>query len=460
MQLRANSPLRRLAPMIALLGLAALLCAAYATAAKPAKTKTYRLSVKSNGKEVPMSAADYPAISANGRFVAFESFGQLTSKDKDMSIDVYLYDRSSKKSKLISVKSNGQAGSNIGCAAADISPNGRYVSFGCDGPLAGSDDNGIEDVYRHDLKTGKTIVASLRNDESQLNGVNDDSEISGVSDNGRVAWESYGAFTGDDANTAYDVFVRDPKKGTTKRASLDYQNQELPNGVGSLNPDKQSKIAISGNGKFVAFSSPDPATADTDYGMAVDTDIFVRNVNKKVTSRVSLKSNGQEASTNQNAQSFTPSISADGRYVAFEASGDAAFSAKDNNNDPDIYVRDRKKGKTTLASVKSNGKLPAPAVAIAPQFPEISPNGRYVVFDGGLNYGGGSDPGNFRDVYRRDLIKKKTKLVSLKNNGGRVDTNQLADTSNNGWVTFSSMGKLTSGDDGNDFDVFLRGPLK
>ncbi|CAN5483887.1 PD40 domain-containing protein [soil metagenome] len=445
--------------LIALTALVALAFAASAVVAKPAKTKTTRLSVKAKGKEVKAASADFPALSADGRYVAFEAFGQLVSKDKDMSLDVYLYDRTKKKNTLISVKSNGSAGQNIGCGVADIAPHARYVSFACDGALVSDGTNDLEDVYRHDLKTGKTIRVSLNGSDNQLTGINDASEISGVADDSRVAWESYGAFVGNDTNTAYDIFVRDSKKGTTLRATQDYQNQQLPNGTSALSPTKQSKIAISGNGKFVAFPSSDPATADPDYGMAVDSDVFVRNIDKKVTTRVSVKTNGDEASSSQNAPSNTPSISANGRYVAFQADPATAFTGKDTNNDYDIYVRDRKKGKTSLASVKSNGKQATPS-GLAPQYPEISPNGRYVAFDTGANYGGGNDPGGFRDVYRRDLTKKKTKLVSLKTNGGRADTNQLADPSNNGWVTFSSMGKLTSGDDGNDFDVFLRGPLK
>lgn len=456
---KTSTAARRLSLLLGALALAGLLCAGFSAAAKPAKTKTTRLSVKANGKEDPTASSDYPAISANGRFVAFESFGRLVSKDKDMSEDVYVYDRKHHKNSLVSVKSNGKTG-NVSCGAADISPNGRYVSFGCEGALVGDDTNAIGDVYRHDRKTGKTDRVSLNGAGNELNGINDESEISGVADNGRVAWESYGAFVGNDTNNAFDVFVRTPGKGGTKRVSLDYQGQQLPDGVGSLNPDKQSKIAISGNGKFVAFTSGDQATAGTDYGMAFDNDIFIRNISGNKTTRVSLKSNGQEAFTNMNAPATQPSVSGDGRYVTFVSN--APFVGKDINNTYDVYVRDVKKGKTSLVSVKSNGKLPPTPSAgvLTPQFPEISANGRYVVFDTEENYGGGKDSHGFRDVYRRDLRRHKTKLVSLKNNGGRADTNQLADPSNNGWVVFSSMGKLTSGDDGNDFDVFLRGPLK
>jgi len=117
-----------------------------------------------------------------------------------------------------------------------------------------------------------------------------------------------------------------------------------------------------------------------------------------------------------------------------------------------------KTGKIERASVKSNGDEVGPE-GLTPQFPEISPNGRYVVWDGGQNFGGGG-PAASRDVYRHDMKYGKTALVSKAANGDHTDTNQLADVANKDWVAFSSMAKNTNAaDDGNDFDVFLRGPL-
>ena len=449
---------RLLTLLLAALALAGL-SAGLALAAKP-KDKTVRVGVKANGKEVPMSNAEYIALSANGRLAAYEATGALVSKDNDEDHDVYVYDRVKRKNELVSLQSNGKHPKNVGCAAADISPNGRYVSFACDDALTGSDDNDLPDVYLRDLKSDKTTLISVKNNETQLNGVNDASILNGVSNNGRVAWESYGAFVNDDFNTAYDVFVRNPKAGTTKRASVDYQGNEMPNGVGSLNPDKATKLPISADGNFVAFTSPDKTTESTDYGFAVDTDVFLRNMKAKATTRISVKTNGDEASPNQNANSYMPSMSADGRYVAFQADPVATFAGADNNNGYDIYVRDRKRATTKLVSVKSDSSQPTP-FGLQPQFEEISANGRYVVFDTQTNFGGGADPLNARDIYRRDIKSKKTKLISSTYKGKRGDDNQIADVSNNGFVGWQSMDQVVPGaDDGNDWDVYLRGPIK
>lgn len=436
--------------------LTAALAGTALSANKP-KPKTTRISVKANGKEVPGGNSEYAAISANGRLVSFETSAKLVGKDDAMDFDVYVYNRVTKRNTLISVRSNGQDGTDVDCADSDISPSGRYVSFGCDDPLVGGDQNGIPDVYRHDRKTGKTILISLKGDETQLAGVNDESELSGVANNGVVAFESMGAFVNDDTNGDTDIFVRNPAKGTTKRATLDYQDNELASGGDA---GKDSKLAISGeNGRFVAFESSEVATADSDYGFAMDSDVFLRDMKEGTTERVSLKSNEEEADDNDNASSRMPSISASGRYVAFQSA--APFVAGDDMPFTyDIYVRDRKNGRTFWATLKSNGEAATPA-GLSNQYEELSANGRYLVWDTGANYGGGPDPVDGRDVYRRDLENEKTKLVSVTFKGLRGDDNQIADVSNSGWVPFQSMDKLTPGaDDGVDWDVFLRGPLR
>jgi hypothetical protein len=416
---------------------------------------TTRVSLKENGKEVPGANSEYAAISGDGRFIAFESDGELLKKDDPTDHDVYLFDRQAKHLSLMSVNSNGGDGNNVECAAADISPNGRYVSFGCGGALLGSDNNGIPDVYRHDRETGKTVLVSVTDAGSQLSGGNDAADISGVANNGAVAWESDGAFVGNDTNGDTDLFVRNPGKSHTRRATVNYQDNQLTSGGES---DKDSKIAISGNGRFVAFQTFEVATADPDtaFGLnGMDSDVFVRDLKEGRTSRVSLKSNGDEALTGDNANNFMPSISTSGRFVAFQAT--APFVGNDDNNTYDIYVRDRKDHKTYRASVKSNGGEVTPP-GLPNQYEEISSNGRYVVWDTSGNYGGGPDPMDFRDVYWRDTKAKKTKLVSVKSNGGRADQNQLADVSNNGWVPWETMEKLTGqNDDSSDWDVFLRG---
>jgi Tol biopolymer transport system component len=441
--------------VVAIVALAGLVASVASAGGGGPKTK--RVSVKANGSEVPGANSEYASMSASGRLIVFETDAKFVGKDDANDFDIYLYNRRTKRQKLISVKSNGSDGTNVGAAAADISPNGRYVCFGVDGALVDRDDNGLHDVYRHDRKTGKTILISQTNDEQLLDGLDDDSELCGVANNGIVAWESMGAFVDDDTNGDLDVFVRNPGNGTTKRATLDYQDNQLDGG-GDIGKD--SLVAISADGKRVAFETFAVATAEPDTAFNIngfDSDVFVRNLGNGTTSRVSLRSNGQEALSFDNANSRRASMSADGRYVAFWS--DAPFTGTDNNSGQDIYVRDRKRGKTFRATVKSNGdEVPNADI----QWFEIAASGRYLAFDTFSNFGGGPDPTNLRDVYRRDFENKKTTLVSLKANGGRGDGNQLPFVSDNGkWVVWQTMDPMTGQpDDGMDWDVFLRGPLR
>lgn len=423
------------------------------------KATTVRISVKPNGQEVPGAAADYPAISANGRFVAFESFGKLLPKDSGSGdLDIYVYDRVQKKLELVSLKSNGDDGVNLEGERPDISANGRWVTFASEDPLVPSDDNGLHDIYRYDRQSNSIKLVSRTDTGALVTGMDNDSFISGVSDNGRfVAWESRGAFVAGDANTELDVFVRDVQAGTTVRASVDSDGVELPFGGRA---GRDSQLALSGNGRFVAFEAFDTATEEEDFGFAVDTDVFVRDLVNDKTSRASLTSADIEPSSVENVVSRQPSISADGRFVAF-SSGSPFVGADDNDRD-DIYVRDRKEGITQRISVKSNGDEVDTYPSTQNSLPTISAGGRYVVWETSGDFGGPPETGSsFRDVYRRDRKTKKTVLVSLKTNGGHPDAeHQLSAVSADGrWVAFSSMGAFTNGDDPVDFDVFLRGPI-
>ena len=174
--------------------------------------KTRRASLKSNGKEVNGQDCLNHSISANGNLVAFTCDGAMVGSDNNGYHDVYVKNMSSGKIVRASVKSDGSeipAGSGLPSISAD----GRYVAFVTDGALVGSDTNGVEDVYRHDLKTGKTIRISLRSNGDQTDHDSTDPSISG--DGNRVAFASLdGSMTPDTdyANAVdSDVFVRDVK---------------------------------------------------------------------------------------------------------------------------------------------------------------------------------------------------------------------------------------------------------
>jgi Tol biopolymer transport system component len=166
-----------------------------------------------------------------------------------------------------------------------------------------------------------------------------------------------------DDHTIYwsDVFVQDLVTGTTVRASVDTQGGD-PNGE-SVFP------SLSADGRYVAFRSD---ASDLVVGDGCCHDIFVRDLVAGTTVRASVDTDGGD----QDGYSPSPpSLSADGRYVAFSSdAGDLVLG--DGNSDFDIFVRDLVAGTTVRVSVDTAGADPDGGSF----YPHISPDGRYVAF--------------------------------------------------------------------------------
>jgi Tol biopolymer transport system component len=430
-----------------MVGLVMLVGAVEVAWAAPA---TIRVSLKSNGAEVNADN-DAPAISGTGRYVAFESVGAFTGGDSGTDADVFVRDVQTGKTLRASVKSNGmEVNSADGSEGASISADGRFVAFTTDAALVPGDTNGVLDVYVHDFQTGSTKRVSVTTGGTQALA---DSENASISASGRyVAFQSDGALASGDSNGVTDVYVHDRQTGTTRRASLR---------AGSGQPTEDSTDpSISSDGRYVAFVTPDAQmTAEPDYGPSplLDNDIFVRDMTAHTTKRVSLKSNGTEAASNQQIASRDPAISANGSFVTFISPG--KFVPADTNNVDDVYVRNLTTNATQLVSLKSNGTVATGDSGVAAPA-AISSSGRYVAFESNADLVP-TDGNGFRDVYLRDRTAGKTTRVSVKSNGAAVNANhqEPSITADGRFVAFASLGAFTGGDSGNDFDVFRRGPL-
>ncbi len=177
-----------------------------------------------------------------------------------------------------------------------------------------------------------------------------------------VPGDGGGIQDGDGIQDGYqDVFVRDTVAGTTVRASVDTGGGDPNNGSWSS--------SISADGRYVAFWS---TASDLVAGDVNDSpDVFVRDVLMGTTVRASVDTGGG----NPNDGSYGPSISADGRYVAFYSYA-SDLVAGDGNRLPDVFVRDLVAGTTVRASVDRGGGSAHGLSA----YPSISPDGRYVAF--------------------------------------------------------------------------------
>ncbi len=309
--------------------------------------------------------------------------------------------------------------------AGVLSANGRYVAFGSDASnLVAGDTNGNGDIFRRDLTTGTTIRVSVTNDGSQVTYGGDVYSGVAISADGRyVAFVSEEPLVPDDTNGYYDVYVRDVVAGTTERVSVASGGGQTEGSAGG--------VAISSDGRYVAFESyaSDLVPNDTN---GTD-DVFVHDRETDTTDRASIGS----GDGNPDSASYGPSISADGRYVAFETDA-TNIVEPDTNDNSDVVVYDRNMGTTVRASSDSAGNQGAGYV----QYAAISGNGRYVVFEGSYadTFVAG-DTNNASDVFVKDLQTGETSRVSVTNGGaeanGGSDSPAIDDSGNR--VTFRSF---------------------
>ncbi|CAN5754431.1 PD40 domain-containing protein [soil metagenome] len=282
--------------------------------------KTRRLSLRSNGTQTN-DASSQPALSASGRFVAFVSLAtNLVPGDANGVEDIFVHDRRTGTTRRVSVGAAGQAdGPSTG---PSISAGGRFVAFSSDATnLVANDTNGVADVFVHDRRTGKTRRVSV-GAAGQADGSSAGAAISG--DGRFVAFASLASdLVADDTNDERDIFVRDRKARTTRRVSV--------GAAGQADDRSQSVIEISGDGRYVAFPSDATNLVSNDTNGLRD--IFVRDRKARTTRRVNVGAAGQADGQSENA-----TISRDGRFAAFYSHATNLVSA-DTNGVNDVFVR-------------------------------------------------------------------------------------------------------------------------
>jgi Tol biopolymer transport system component len=396
-----------------------------------------------------ISAIQIPAISADGRYVAFDSkASNLVPDDANGAMDVFVRDLLAGRTKRVSVSSSGDEG-NARSTAPAISEDGRFVAFQSFATnLVDEDTNGRVDIFLHDLSSGRTTLASLSSDGEQGNGA---SAVPSVSSNGRLVAFVSGAsdlFDGD-VNGQDDVFLRDIVAGTTTLVSVSSDGNQ--GNDASFNP------SISSDGGSVVFNSFASNLVDGDSPGTID--VFVRDVDASETALVSVSFAGGQA----HGESFVinDAISAHGRFVAFRSSADNLVPDDENGHVVDAFVRDMVAGTTLLVSVSSSGEQGNAETCCSGG---ISANGRYVSFRSDATNLVSGDTNRAADVFVRDLLTGTTIRVSVSAAGEQGQTrreNHQATISGDGrFVPFASFASnLVPGDENGTQDVFVRGPL-
>jgi Tol biopolymer transport system component len=282
-----------------------------------------RVSVSSSGVQAN-GESNSPAISSDGRYVAFDSdASNLVSGDTNGRRDVFVHDRQTGQTTRVSISSGGVQGNAVSVAPT-ISADGHYVAFNSvSSTLVSGDTNNESDVFVHDRQTGQTTRVSVSSSGAQGNFGSGSQAIS--ADGRYVAFLSSATnLVSGDNNGNADVFVHDRQTAITTRVSISSGGAEA-NGS-SYEP------VISADGRYVAFHSyaTNLVSGDTNG----ERDVFVHDRQTGQTTRVSVSSGGVQAS----GASVEAAISGDGRYVAFDSWVSNLVSG-DTNNTGDVFVR-------------------------------------------------------------------------------------------------------------------------
>ncbi len=334
---------------------------------EPGNVSTTRISVGYDGNPANNDSWEV-SISYNGRYIAFSSDADnLVMNDTNGSRDVFLHDRVTHTTTRVSVENNTL--NDNGNNASDhpsISGNGAFVAFrSAASDLVSGDTNNLRDIFVRRMATNQTFRVSV--DSASVEALGGDSFNPTLSETGQfVAFASEATnLVAGDGNGVRDVFVHDRSTGTTTRVSV---ATSLAEG------DAQSYTPfISGNGNFVVFASEatnlDEITLDTN----TFADIYVHDRALAETTRVSLSFFGTESDGN----SYTPSISREGRFITFASeANNLDVTQSTSNGKRNIYLHDRQLaldgiyafGLTSRISLATDGGLPndhsfAPMVA-------------------------------------------------------------------------------------------------
>jgi len=259
-----------------------------------------------------------------------------------------------------------------------LSADGRFVAFGSDATnLVPGDTNGVSDAFVYDRLSGTTERVSVSSTGAQA----DDDSFAGffapaVSADGRFV-----AFSSDatnlvpgDTNDQTDVFVRDRclTNGVSVAGCTAKTQRVSVSSSGAQGSGRSLSPTLSADGRFVAFASEADDLVVGDTNEAFD--VFVNDRMTGMTERVSVDSTGAQANA-ASLEHFCPALSADGRFVAFESDATNLVPV-DTNGVTDVFVHDRLTATTDRVSVDSAGAQ----ANDGSNFPAISADGSVVAF--------------------------------------------------------------------------------
>ncbi len=396
-----------------------------------ASPTTERVSLTAGGGQAD-GASLAAVVSSDCRYVGFSSgASNLVPGDTNGRWDVFVRDRVAGTTTRVDVSTAGAqatgTASDFDPYSVAISADGRFVAFGSFAPnLVTGDTNGTEDVFVHDMVTGVTTRVSVGPGGRQLTG---ESYLPFITADGRFV-----TFTNAPGATGRRVWIRDRRMATVRPVSVDSHGHWLA--------DSQW-ASVSADGSRVAFDS-----------LTSNWQVYVHDM---VTGATRLKS-VSVAGGPADGRSLPPSISADGRYVAFDSPA-RDLVAGDTNGRMDVFVADRLTNTIRRVDLTSTGHQatgPLSSNGLSDQI-AFSPDGRYIAFSTLLLLVPG-DTNNRRDVYVRDTQAGTTTRMSVSSTGSQLSVGgfEPALCAGPSASLISAAAGVVPGDTNAQSDAFLR----
>jgi Tol biopolymer transport system component len=454
-----------------------------------------------------------PIFSREGRYVVFASAANnlVLISNRPMPVaagprlNVFVRDRTAATTVLATFNLSGSGGGDGDSLPRDISTNGRYVLIESSASnLVTGDTNNQVDVFVRDLVTGSTILVSVGTNGTAANA---ESRSSVITPDGR-----YVAFTSDasnlvanDTNGIADVFRRDLQTGTTVLVSVGARSRAPVPITGAPPMSLSDAPRMSSNGRYVAFYS---TATNLNPGFRANAEIFVRDLQTGVIDWVSPNPSGVVGVyASYAANSYSPAISEDGRYVAYAMSpnvnsatqtfvlrydrlttatdlittnGDLPFGPLETMPAVDISAD----GRVVALMMKTNGFSGESATAVLvwdvetstgtvasvnlsnqvswisySEQPMLDSSGRFVGFRSNATNLVGTVTGTNFHLYLRDLQSKVTQIVDVDSNGAPLTVEQTVPSmsANGRFFGFECNDAPVVGNDRNRaLDVFVR----
>lgn len=378
------------------------LCAVSLGAGAAAQTAVNHLCSQSSAGAGANNTSYYSLLSADGRFVVFQSdASNLDVGDFNGVQDIYRHELATGRTELVSRALNGNAGSGI-AVQPDISGDGRFVVWSTNaGNLVGGDTNGTWDVFLRDMVAQTTTRLSLDHLGNQTTARSDSPRI--TPDGRFVVFESDQDLVPADTNGLKDVYRLDRQTGALVLVSV--------TAAGVQGDGWSYHGALSADGQRVVFTSGATTLVPGDTNNQVD--MFLKDLATGALMRVNVSSAGAQA----NNESTWPSISGDGAVITY-CSAASNLVPGDSNQNWDVFAYVVATGATTRLNVQPNG---AQANSYVRSPTGLSHDGNLVIFASLSTNLVAGDVNGKQDIFLRDRAAGTTRRVSLDLQGGEVD---------------------------------------